>query len=320
MARHLIIDTDTASDDAVALVMALRYPGVQVEAITTVAGNVPVEQATQNALYTLELCGGRTPVYQGASRPLLRPLFTAQFVHGQDGMGDIGLPVRGRTPASGDGVAALIEAIRRFAGQVTLVTLGPLTNVALALRQEPSIVEQVERCVVMGGVGRGLGNITPVAEYNIWVDPEAARIVFEAGLRLTMVGIDVSHGAAVFTPDEAAQLRAAGGPLAEFCVDIQACLQRFTVGKLRLAGFDLPDPVTMAVALDPGVVTQQKRLHVAVETGSELCRGQTVVDHLGVTGNAPNVDVVLEASRERFLRILYDAVRETLPKGAHPES
>ena len=308
--RHFIIDTDTASDDAVALVMALRYPGVQVEAVTVVSGNVPVDRGVQNALYTVELCKKQVPVYQGMGTPIVRSLETAQHVHGYDGMGDIGLPLSGRAPTPGHGVTTLIETINRFAGEITLVTLGPLTNIAVALLQDPSIAAKVEDCVVMGGIGQGYGNVTPVAEYNIWADPEAARIVFESGMPLTMVGWDVSRTYAVFNSHEAARLRRVGTLLAEFCVDIQRVVNEFALNVTRLEGFDLPDPMAMAVALDPTVATTTKRLHVEIETCSALCRGQTIVDHLHVRRHEPNANVVLEASRERFLSILYESVKE----------
>ncbi len=308
--RHFMIDTDTASDDAVALVMALCYPGVQVEAITVVVGgNVPVDQGVQNALYTVELCDKQVPVYRGLAAPIVRPLETAQHVHGGDGMGDIGLPLSDRAPAPGHGVTTIIETINRLAGEITLVTLGPLTNIAVALLQDPSIATKVENCVVMGGIGQGYGNVTPVAEFNIWVDPEAAKIVFESRMPLTMVGWDVSRTYAVFDPPEAARLRSLGTPLAEFCVDIQKVVNDFALNVTHLEGFDLPDPMAMAVALDQTVATTTKQLHVEVETSSILCRGQTIVDHLHITGHEPNVNVVLEASRDRFLSILYDSVR-----------
>jgi purine nucleosidase len=309
MTRHFLIDTDTASDDAVALLMALRYPEVQVEAITLVSGNVPVDQGVQNALYTTELCGKQVPVYRGMSKPLMRPLETAQHVHGQDGMGDIGLPLSGRTPAEGHGVTAIIETIHRFANEITLVTLAPLTNIAMALLLDPSIADEVSECIMMGGIGQGYGNITPVAEYNIWVDPEAAKIVFESNLPITMVGWDISRRYATFSPQKAKQLRDVGTPLAKFCVDIQKVVNEFAIQKTHLEGFDLPDPITMAVALDSSVATMTKSLSVTVETHSELCRGQTIVDHLQSTERKANVNVVLEASRERFLQILYDSVQ-----------
>ena len=307
--RHFLIDTDTASDDAVALVMALNHPDVAVEAITVVAGNVPLEYGVQNALYTVERCGKSVPVYAGLDGPILRELETAQFCHGEDGLGDIGLPLTGREPAEGHAVDVLLDAVVRFAGEITLVTLGPLTNVATALLRDPTLASKVERCVIMGGIGFGYGNIIPAAEYNVWVDPDAAKIVFESGLPIEMVGWDVSHKHATFTAEEAAELRAVS-ELAAYCVDIQVALRRFGIDYLKQDGFDLPDPIAMAVALEPDVATVVKRLRVDVETKSELTRGATVVDHLRVTGKEPNADVVLEASRERFLEVLYAAVRE----------
>jgi len=306
--RHFLIDTDTASDDAVALVMALQAPDVEIEAITVVAGNVPLDQGVQNALYTVERCGQRIPVHRGIARPLLRPLETAQFCHGQDGMGDIGLPLSGRAPAPGHAVQAILDVAERRSGDLTLVTLGPLTNIAVALTLEPSLPEAIQRCVIMGGIGHGYGNIIPAAEYNIWVDPEAARIVFGSGLPMTMVGWDVSHKHATFTDEEAAALRDVSD-LAAFCVDIQRALREFGESYLKQVGFDLPDPIAMAVALDPTIATHMRPMHVEVEAKSDLTRGATVVDHLRVSGHEPNAEVVLEASREGFLDLLYRLLR-----------
>ena len=218
------------------------------------------------------------------------------------------MSLHGRTPAQGHGVDVLIDTIHRFAGEITLVTLGPLTNIAVALHRDPQIATLVEHCVIMGGIGLGHGNVVPAAEYNIWVDPEAAKIVFESGLQITMVGWDVSQKYATFDDEQAEELRGLS-PLSEFCVSIQTHLRQFGVEKLGLPGFDLPDPIAMSVALDPNVATLTKHLHVAIETQSELTRGATVVDHMAITDNEPNADVVLEASRERFVEILYAAVR-----------
>src|ERR1700692_768289 len=175
--RPILIATDTASDDAVALIMALRSPSVEIKAITTVAGNVTVEQATRNALFTVELCGTEVPVYSGAAKPLERELQTADWFHGQDGLGDHGYAPSVRTPASGDAVDALIEAVQSTPG-IEIITLGPLTNLALALERWPSLARSLGRGVVMGGAPCCEGNVTPAAEFNIWVDPEAARTVF----------------------------------------------------------------------------------------------------------------------------------------------
>jgi purine nucleosidase len=307
MPRRFLIDTDTASDDAVALVMALRQPDVEVVAITVVAGNVPLEQGVQNALYTVELCGQQVPVHAGAAAPLMRRLETAQNVHGSDGMGDIGLPLRGRTPASRDGVGVLVDAVRQYPNELTVVTLGPLTNLALAVLTAPDIVPLIPRVVMMGGVGQGPGNVTPAAEFNIWVDPEAADIVFASGLPLEMVGWDVSRLYATIDADESAQLRARG-PLGEFCTDIQAVLLKFCRETTHLSGYDLPDPIAMAVALADDIATEVVDRYVRVETAGERTRGETVVDHLGVLGEPDNVRVVLAASHDDFLRMLATAM------------
>ncbi len=307
--RHLLIDTDTASDDAVALVMALRHPEVRVEAVTVVAGNVPVDQGVQNALYTAELCGRPVEVFRGAERPILRPLETAQEVHGGDGMGDVGLPLAGRKPAAGRAAGVLVERVLSHPGELTLVCLGPLTNLAIALLREPAIAQAVAGCVVMGGTGKGPGNVTPIAEYNIWADPEAARIVFESGLPLTLVGWDISRASAVIDPETAAELRAIGSELARFAVDIQGVVTDFAHHVTKLSGFDLPDPIAMAVALDPGIA-DTRAVHASVVTGDGPARGQTVFDWLDLTGQAPNADVVRHVPREKFLAMLRDALSD----------
>ena len=307
--RRFLIDTDTASDDAVALVMALRHPEIHVEAVTVVAGNVPVDQGVQNALYTAELCDRSVAVYRGAARPILRPLETAQQVHGGDGMGDIGLPLRGRKPAEGHAADVIAERVRERPGELTLVCLGPLTNVATALLKTPSIADEVVSCVVMGGTGKGPGNVTPVAEYNIWADPEAARIVFESGLPLTLVGWDISCASAVIDRAAEAELRALDTELAHFTVDIQGVLTDFAHEVTKLGGFDLPDPIAMAVAIEPEIA-ETRAIYGAVVTGDGLARGQTIFDWLGVTGEAPNLHVVRQVPRERFLALLHDALRD----------
>ncbi len=305
--RNFIIDTDTASDDAVALLMALRQPDIDVKAITVVAGNVPLPLAVQNALYTVELCGADAPVYAGCAKPLLRDLETAQDVHGRDGLGDIGLPLEGRTPAAGHAADALREVVNAHAGDITLVTLGPLTNVALALLREPELAGRVSHCWIMGGIGSGHGNVTPTAEFNIWVDPEAAKVVYESGMKMTMVGWDISWRYATFDAEQAAEIRRIGTPLAEFVIDIQATLTEFSMRENDLAGFDLPDPITMAAAIDPSIA-QYRDYRVDVTTGEGLERGITVVDVLGVAKRAPQMRVATSANRAAFVDMLKRSV------------
>jgi purine nucleosidase len=300
---QLLIDTDTASDDAVALLMAFRHPATVIEAVTVVAGNVPLAQAVQNALYTREIAGSDVPVYAGRAAPRNGVLRTAQFVHGEDGMGDIGLGLSGRAPDEGDAVEVLIERIRTRPGELTLVTLGPLTNVAEAFERAPDLARKLARLVMMGGTADAIGNVSPVAEFNIWVDPEAASVVFASGAPIVMVGWDISRKYAAFGPAEAAALSALG-PLGRFSVEIQAAVDSFARAHTGLPGFDLPDPIAMAIAIDPQTATLTRRLFIDVETTGALTRGQTVIDHLGLTKREPNTDVVFEASRERFDSLL----------------
>jgi purine nucleosidase len=307
--RHFLIDTDTASDDAVALVMALQNADVTVEAITVVAGNTFLPQAVQNALYTVELCGKNTPVYVGINKPILRDLSTAQFVHGEDGMGDVGLDLQGRQPSKGHAVDVIIDTINRFANEIELITIGPLTNIAVALLKAPEIAKKVKNCVIMGGVGRGAGNITPVSEYNIWADPEAAFIVFHSGLPIKMVGWDVTLNHAVFNMSDAAIIKNFKTPLSDFVVDIQKTVIEFTEKTFGEKAFHLPDPIAMAVALDESVVTESQKVYVDIALNHDATRGQTMIDYPNVYRKTPNVEVVLAASREKFLEILYQAIR-----------
>ena len=309
MKRTFWIDTDTASDDAVALIMAFMNPDIEVVGLSIVAGNVPLDMGVQNALYTAELCAATAPIYVGAAKPLSRELGTAQFVHGEDGMGDIGLPLSGRTPTSGNAVDKLIEAIHLHADHIELVTLGPLTNIALALQQDPSIARSVKRCVVMGAVADHIGNVTQVAEFNMWVDPEAVDVVLRSGMHLEFVGWDISRTEAVVTPQESAMIRSLGTERANFSVDIQRVLEKFCAEETHLNGFDLPDPIAMAYAIDTSIATEVHHWYLASETSSELTRGMVVMDTLGVMHQKPNAYVVTRASHEKFMSMLVDALR-----------
>jgi inosine-uridine nucleoside N-ribohydrolase len=288
--RHFLIDTDTASDDAVALIMALRSPSIQVLAITTVAGNVEVKQASRNALYTAELCGSNVPVFIGAPKPLTRPHLSADWFHGRDGLGDRGYPPPRRAPESPSATDAIIDTINSHPGLV-LVTLGPLTNVALALQKNPAIATKVSRCVIMGGAPCCEGNVTPAAEYNIWCDPEAARIVVRSGLPIELVGWHLCRGEAVLTPSDIQHVLSFATPVAQFAIDCNSRAQQAFFEQTSEHGISLPDPVAMAVALEPSIVTSQSEHFLDVEIQSELTRGMTVVDRLNVARDARNREV-----------------------------
>ncbi len=287
MARAFLIDTDTASDDAVALIMALRHRDVDVKAITVVSGNVPLEQACTNALYTAELCGADVPVYAGAARPLLREPEYADWFHGKDGLGDQNYPApKGKVRAE-HAVDAMIETAGANDG-MTLVTLGPLTNVALAVSRAPGIVKRISRCIVMGGNPCCEGNVTPAAEFNMWVDPEAAQIVFQSGLNIEMVGWQLCRGKANIKEDEIALIRDIDTKLAHFAIDCNRSAIAANKTQTGEIGIALPDPTAMAVALDPRIATSMSKHRVEIETHSELTRGQTVVDKLNVSDDARN--------------------------------
>ncbi|HEY1985442.1 MAG TPA: nucleoside hydrolase [Terracidiphilus sp.] len=287
--RSILIDTDTASDDAVALIMALRSPSVEIKAITTVAGNVAVEQATRNALYTVELCAADVPVFSGAARPLKRDLQTAHWFHGQDGLGDHGYSPRG-LPAPGDAVDALIAAVRSNPG-IEIITLGPLTNLALALELWPALAHSISRCVVMGGAPCCEGNVTPAAEFNIWVDPEAARTVFASGAPIEMIGWQLSRFDAVLNEREIESVLALETPLAQFVISANSTAMAAYRTQTGEIGISLPDPVAMAVLLDPKLKLEIGEHYVAIECDSELTRGMTVVDKLDVTADTRNAAI-----------------------------
>src|SRR5262245_56106755 len=218
MAITSLIDTDTASDDAVALIMALRHPDVRVVAITVVSGNVPLAQGVANALYTVQLCRATVPVFAGCARPLTREPAHADWFHGRDGLGDMNYPAASQRAESLHAVDAMIKTIRSNPG-IVLVTLGPLTNVAEALRRDQEIAGRVSRCVVMGGNPCCEGNVTPAAEYNIWCDPEAAQIVFRSGLKIEMIGWQLCRFDAVLNEQDIRHIRSIGTDLADFTID-----------------------------------------------------------------------------------------------------
>jgi len=287
VSRVFLIDTDTASDDAVALIMALRAPDVDVAAITVVAGNVGVDQACRNALYTAELCGSSVPVFRGAEAPLMRPLEDASWFHGRDGMGDHGYPPPRRSVEKLHAADTIVEMAKRHPGLV-LVTLGPLTNIALALQRKPDLGNLIGRCVVMGGAPCCEGNVTPAAEFNIWCDPEAAHSVLRGGLPVELVGWHLCRSLAVLDEQDIANIEALKTPLAHFALECNSTARAAYLEQTGEHGISLPDPVAMSIALDPAVGTNWSSHYVDVETNSVLTRGMTVVDRLGVAGNARN--------------------------------
>ncbi|MEU2672789.1 nucleoside hydrolase [Streptomyces sp. NPDC007164] len=310
----LIIDTDTGSDDAVALLLAAASGLGDIRAVTAVAGNVPVETGTRNALISLETAG-RTdiPVHPGCARPMTRALSTAQHVHGEDGMGDIGLPDPTATCHRTHAIETLLSSPHRYPGELTLVTLAPLTNIAAALMRDPELFTRYRHVYCMAGAADLCGNVSPTAEFNVWADPEAARIVTRAATpeKVTWIGWDVSRKDAVMTPSDQQRLEQIGTPMATFAHRINRTVNDWARDVTGLTGYDLPDPVAMAVALDPSLVTEQERVHVDISVTDDT-RGQMIIDRR-MSAPAPNITLVRRVDETGFKKLLFDTVTAPLP-------
>jgi purine nucleosidase len=308
---RLIIDTDTASDDAIAIIMALMNPAVRVEALTLVAGNVPLDQAVNNALVTVELCqanGGATaPVYVGSATPLVRPLETAQFVHGEDGMGDFGLAKAVGSPAAGSAVDELVRRVNAEPGTITLVTLGPLTNIAKALERDPALLTKFAHTYVMGGAPDDVGNVNRLGEFNLWCDPEAAAAVFDADGAKTMVGWNISRQYAVMTPSDQDALPSCG-PLGEFAYKINRIVDEYA-RNTGLAGFDLPDPIAMSIGIDPTIATRTTFESVRIYLDGDDERGRSEANLAADVPCGPPITIVWEADETAFKTQLTAALR-----------
>ncbi len=300
----VVIDTDPGQDDAVAILLALASPEIEVLGITAVAGNVSLDLTSRNARIVCELAGRRdVPVLAGARHPLKRPLVTAEHVHGRTGLDGPDLPDPTIPLAGRDAVGFLIETIRTEpAGSVTLCALGPLTNLALAMMKAPDIRGRIGRIVLMGGAYFEVGNITPAAEFNIYVDPEAAQVVFGSGVPLTVLPLDATHKALVTKARNDAFL-ALGSPVGRAVAEMTAFFERFDKEKYGSDGAPLHDPCVIALLLRPDLFTGRD-INVEIETVSDLTRGMTVADWWRVTDRAPNALFIGDLDAEGFFGLL----------------
>jgi inosine/uridine nucleosidase len=306
-ATPVILDCDPGHDDMLAIVLAAAHPAIDLLAITTVAGNGTLERTTANARATCELAGIRgVPVAAGAPAPLVAPPRIADDVHGESALDGTEMPSGESVPLEAEhAVELMARLIAAHDRPVTLIPTGPLTNIALLLRRHHDVVDRIGQIVLMGGT-MGEGNTTPLAEFNIVVDPEAADIVVRSGVPVTMCGLDVTHQA-LATPDVVERIRALGTPLSRAVVDL---LGFFGERYRRLWGFPTPpvhDPVAVARVIDPSIVTVVDA-HVAIELHGTHTRGATVADRFGMLGNAPNAKVATELDAERFWALLIDAL------------
>lgn len=309
--RQVIIDTDPSPDDAVAFLIALASPEqLEVLAVTTVAGNVPVSLTSKNALKALELARRtETPVYAGASAPLVRKLVTAEHVHGKTGFEGYDLPEPATPLAPGFAPDAIVDLVmRRPSGEVTLCCLAPLTNIALAMAKEPRLAGHLREIVIMGGAFSEGGNVTPAAEFNVYVDPEAAARVLTCGAPITMIPLDCTHQALSTTP-RLEKLRAVGTPVAEAFYHLLSFNKLFDQQKYGWEGGPLHDATVIAWLLTPEIFSGRK-VNVEVECSSPLTLGMTVVDWWGVTGKTPNVLLLRNLNADAY----YDLVIERLAR------
>ncbi|WJE16407.1 nucleoside hydrolase [Halobacillus sp. ACCC02827] len=311
--RKVIIDTDTAGDDTIAILTALH--NFQVEGVTITGGNVDFDQEVENALYTIEVSGGGryVPVYKGCERPLLMNgeagHRTVEDVHGEDGMGGAHFPKAEQRPEEGHAVDFIIERVKRSPGEIELLAIAPLTNIALAIKKDPSIIKAIPHLYIMGGTNNSLGNITAAAEYNFWVDPEAARIVLHSGIPITMVGWDMCLEYSIMDDSDHEEIAALGTKGADFFVQINEVVKKFNKEVHRLTGTTHPDTLLMAVAADEGLMTKSHKYFVDIETKGELTRGYSLVDINNRSGKAPNVRVCEQVDRKRFKKQLVDVLR-----------
>lgn len=287
-AKPIIIDCDPGVDDAIALMLALRSPELAIKAITVVAGNVPLSLTQRNARQICELLDRRdVPIYAGCPRPLVRSLITAEDIHGKTGLEGATLPEPTLPLQATHAVTFLIDSLQSTPQPLTLATLGPLTNIAVALIQAPEIARNIERIVMMGG-GIAHGNITPVAEFNIFVDPHAAQVVFESGIPMTLLGLDITHQV-LTTPARLDAIRQIGSPVSDVATAVLSHYGKADEEKLGTIGAPLHDPCVIAYLLRPDFFTTDAG-QVQVELTSPLTLGQTVVS-LAQPGQ-PTVDIV----------------------------
>lgn len=303
--RDIIIDTDPGQDDAAAILLALASPeDINVLGITAVAGNVPLPLTQKNARIVCELAGKTdVPVFAGCDKPMVRKLVTAEHVHGSTGLDGPTLPDPQMPLQEQHGVDFIIETLRECAsGTVTLCPLGPLTNIGTALKRAPDIAERIQEIVLMGGGYFEVGNITPAAEFNIYVDPEAADIVFKSGIKITVMPLDVTHKVLV-TPERVAAMRAVNTPVCDAMADMIDFFERFDTDKYGSDGAPLHDPCVTAYLIKPELFSG-RFINVEIETQSDLTLGMTVADWWRVSERAPNATFMGDVDAQGFFDLL----------------
>jgi purine nucleosidase len=319
MPRRILFDTDPGIDDACAILLALASPELSVEGLSIVHGNCSVEQATINGLAILELANaGHIPVAKGCERPLVQPSLLAPETHGETGLGYAKLPAPRARPTGQHAVDFLIEKILSSPGEVTLVAIGPLTNVALAIRQEPRIVDALRDIIIMGGAIRHEGNTTALAEFNTYVDPHAAHIVYHAGIPTTLVPLDVTYQC-ILTPPDVSRLQETDSPVTRFIVEATRFYMEFHDEYQSIEGCVINDPLALALTFAPDLCTYQE-LPVEVDLSGGISMGKTVADFYNYARKPANMRVALGVQAPEFIDLFVERILVLARKlGENPE-
>jgi purine nucleosidase len=298
---RIIIDTDPGVDDALTFLLALASPEIKLQALTTTQGNVTVEKATRNALSVLELAGaGHIPVAQGSTLPLVQPLRASALVHGESGIGNSRLPEPQTKPVPKHAVDYLIERVLAEPNQIGIFPIGPLTNIAMAIRKEPKFAGAVKQLVIMGGAVLESGNMTPLAEFNVYVDPHAAHIVFHSGIPITLIPLDVTHKC-LFKPEHVDRLMKIKSPISRFIKEAIEVYLQFSVER-GFEGVALHDPLTLATLIAPELLTL-KEYYVDVDISGGVSTGKTFADIYNVMKQPPNMRVAMNVRGDDFIEL-----------------
>jgi purine nucleosidase len=309
MPRRVLFDTDPGIDDACAILLALASPELTVEGLSIVHGNCSLEQATVNALSLLELANAaHIPVTRGCERPLVQPSLLAPETHGDTGLGYAKLPTPRVKPISQHGVDFLIEKILAAPGEITLLAIGPLTNVALAIRQEPRIAKALKEIIIMGGALRYEGNTTALAEFNTYVDPHAAHIVYHAGIPATLVPLDVTYQC-ILTPDDVSGLKEVESPITQFVADSTRFYMEFHDEYQKIDGCVINDPLALALTFAPELCTY-RQIPVDVDLSGGISLGKTVADFYNYTKRPANLRVALGVRARDFIDLFVQRIQD----------
>lgn len=313
MMRRIIIDTDTAGDDAIALLTALH--NFKVEGVTIAGGNVAFDQEAENALYTIQLTNPKekVPVYKGYEGPMLsyteKGHETVENIHGDYGMGDAKFEKVEQRPEKQHAIDFIIEKIKANPGAISLLAIAPLTNIAMALKKDPSIIKDIPHLYIMGGINNSLGNITTSAEYNFYIDPEAARIVLHSGIPITMVGWDMCIKYSLMYNEDFNKIANLNTKGSQFFLDINNFVKKANKDAHKVDGSTHPDTLLVAIAADESLMSRYSSYYVDIETRGELTRGHNIVDLHNTTGNEPNVRVCESVDREKFKAALIEVLK-----------